>query len=157
MPPTAEGRPPPAPGEQAGRGEGGVDDGEGQSTMKKTALLTGAGVLSALLVAPAPVQAAPQQGYPGNCWDTDNVLCLFEGGSWTYRSVSNSNGSWNFGPGNNWNSRADVFRNSRLTQDVCVYSGVNGSGVARRIPLGSDRSYTDFGSSNKWVAPGAAC
>lgn len=126
--------------------------------MHKAALLTGAGVMATLLAAPGPVEAAPRQSsWPGYCMDTPDVLCLFEGGSWRYGQLSGSNGSWDFGSGNNWNNRADVFSNNRGTQDVCVYAGVNGSGTVRRIPAGVQRSYENFGSSNKWVSRGAAC
>lgn len=127
--------------------------------MKKTSttLLAGAGALSAMLVVPSVADAAPQQAYPNYCVDTGDVLCLFDGHGWTYGQLYGSNSSWNFGAGNNWNKRADVFMNNRATQDACVYNGENATGTARRIPAFQDRSYSNFGSSNKWVSPGASC
>lgn len=138
--------------------------------MKKKAVTTffaGIGAVSASMVAPASAGAssgeleAPaaeqSQGYPGICTDISDVLCLFNGGNWRYGQVYDQNDSWNFGPNNNWNSKADVFMNNRGNQDACIYPGEGFTGTPRRVPADETRSWSNFGSSNKWVTPGAAC
>jgi len=124
-----------------------------------TKLIAGAGVAATILAAPPAADAAPrpevspqQSTWPGYCMDTGNILCLFDGGTWHYGTIYGDNGSWNFGSGNNWNNRADVFQNNRLTHDACIYGG-----SAWRVPAGTRLSRTNYGSANKWVAIGAAC
>jgi len=124
-----------------------------------TKLIAGAGVAATILAAPPAADATPrpevspqQSTWPGYCMKTSNILCLFDGGTWHYGTIKEDNGYWNFGSGNNWNNRADIFKNTRTSQDVCIYGT-----VTRRVPAGQERSWSNFGSSNKWVSPGGAC
>lgn len=130
---------------------------------KKAIMLAGVGAISMPFMSPGiagsePVaEVQPEQQWPGYCMDTADVLCVFDGGTWAYGQFYDANSSWNLGPGNNWNNRADVFQNNRSNRDACVFSGENASGVVRRVPKFEERSWSNFGSSNKWVAVGAAC
>jgi len=128
-----------------------------------TKLIAGAGVAATILAAPPAADATPraevspqQSTWPGYCMDKPDILCMFDSFSWAYGQIYTDNGSWNFGTGNNWNNRADVFKNNR-TLDVCIYSGEYGQGTTRRLLSNTERSWSNYGSSNKWRSPGTAC
>jgi hypothetical protein len=97
--------------------------------------------------------------YPSKC-GTMAGLCLAEnadgGGDASTELLTQDNGTWNFGSGNNWNNRCKYFAYVKAVNNqdhVCVFPSTNYGGTPIVVRLGQALSRSAaFGQSNAFSA-----
>lgn len=111
---------------------------------------------------PASAPCRVPSGNAGMCYPSDcgsmAGLCLAEmangGGNASTELLTEDNGTFNFGTGNNWNKRSRYFAYVKAIGSfthVCVFPELNYAGTPIVIPLGQARSMSGvFGQSNAW-------
>ena len=77
-------------------------------------------------------------------------LCFYDYGTARWGSLSGTNSSWNFGSGNNWNSRADYFYNYGQHCSARVYFNTGFRTIALALVRGDYAYSPDTGESNNW-------
>lgn len=92
-----------------------------------------------------------------DCRGNSDVLCFYDGGTNEFGQVAENNVHWNFGPGNDWQNRADLYWNTHWNQKACIYNSFHYGGTSIGIPPGGSYPAANFAASNKWFAPSASC